>query len=126
AIRVICRGSPFQALNTAASTRRARETASSITNSSLTLAGVTFAAISLLVTQGQNLSAGTNLTTRHQTPVGFLVLALVIYATSVILAKWIRPWTVYVLEQVRDVGTVLLLVAVGFLIFDLPGTGAWD
>ena len=47
------------------------------------------------------------------------------YSSSVVLAKWIRPWTVFAIEELRDVGTMLLLIGTGFLVLDFPGTWVW-
>ncbi len=31
----------------------------------------------------------------------------------------------HVVEQFRDAGTILLLIGIGFLLFDFPGAEAW-
>jgi hypothetical protein len=117
--RILCKGPLFPALESQSEVRAVRESAGVIASASLTLAGLTFAAVTLLAT------AESGFATSRQTPLGFFVFALLMYASSVVLAKWIRPWTVYILEQLRDTGTILLLIGIGFMLFEFPGTKVW-
>jgi hypothetical protein len=126
-IRTLVDKSPFAPLSSSQDaeairkdTETIRETVSSVASSSLALAGLTFAGVSLLATGKSGLADA------HQTPIGFFVLALFAYSTCVVCAKWINPWTIWLLEQLRDTGTVLLLLGVGLLIADFPGSTVWD
>ncbi len=114
-IRWLSQGTPFRSQNVADT----RITSASISSLSLTLAGLTFAAISFLSSGDQDLGVS------RQTPIGFFMLAFVMYVGSVLPGKWLRQWTLYVQEELRDAGTILLLLGVSFLILDFPGSDLW-
>jgi len=118
-VGLLFRRSPMGDL-TAADAGDVRTEAIAIASLSLTLAGLTFAAIAFLAT-----AADDGFAQGRQTPLGFFILALLMYAVSMILAKWIHGWTVFSTERARDGGTVLLLIGIGFLLFDFPGTEVW-
>ena len=119
-IRTICRGSPFAPLDTGPKRESANQEAKSIAAGSLTLTGLTFAAISFLST------GATGFAISRQTPLGFFVLAFVMFGASFIFSKWVLPWTAYAVEKLRDAGTILLIIAMGALLLDFPGAEAWN